>query len=142
MRAMIVSACETVSGKVGPFPNSPPVKSRKSHPPYIVYVTNHEECALLRDWNASLVPVYFDLGVRQEDGQMGLWRRDSISQNGRVYLTPASPESFLKVHHEGLDAEARLSEGIGVIVENLQQAANRRPPPWNFRQHTARRTRF
>ena len=70
-------------------------------PPYILYVTNHEECALLRDWNASFVPVYFDLGVRQEDGTMGLWRRDPISQNGRVYLTPVSLESFLKVHHEG-----------------------------------------
>jgi competence protein CoiA len=112
-----------------------------SHPPYILYVTNHEECALLRDWNASLVPVYFDLGVRQEDGKVGLWRRDPISQNGRVYLTPVSPESFLKVHHEGLDAEARLSEGIGVIVESLQRAAKRPPPlpPWSFRQHTARR---
>jgi hypothetical protein len=112
-----------------------------NQPPYILYVTNHEECALLRDWNASLVPVYFDLGLRQEDGKRVLWRRDSISQNGRTFLTPVSPGSFLKVHREGLDAEVHLSKGIGEIVENLQRTA-KRTPPLDLRQHSARRTRF
>ena len=94
-----------------------------ARPPFVLHVTNHEECALLRDWNSSPMPVYFDLGVRQEDGAPIFWRRDPISRNGRVYLTPVSRESFLRVHREGLDAENFLSEGIGVIVEQFRRAS-------------------
>ncbi|AMN40481.1 competence protein CoiA [Rhodoplanes sp. Z2-YC6860] len=94
-------------------------------PPFILHVTNHAECALLRDWNSSSMPVYFDLGVRQEDGRPIFWRRDPISRNGRTYLTPVSRESFLKVHREGLDAEQQFSEGVSVIVDSLRQNARR-----------------
>jgi hypothetical protein len=110
------------------------------HPPFILHVTNYEECALLRDWNASPMPVYFDLGVREDDGQPVFWRRDPVSRTGRVYLTPVSRESFLKVHREGLDAEEKLSEGVGVIVGTLRRAAQQpRPlPPTGFHQYLAR----
>lgn len=109
-----------------------------ARPPFILYVTNHEECALLRDWNASPVPVYFDLGVRQEDGTSVFWRLDPISRNSRGYLTPVSRDSFLKVHREGLDAEMKFSEGVGVIVETLRRAAQRPQPQPDFRQYIAR----
>lgn len=99
-----------------------------ARPPYILHSTNYEECALLRDWNASPMPVYFDLGVREEDGKPIFWRRDPISRNGRVYLTPVSRDSFLKVHREGLDAEEKFSEGVSVIVEALRRAAQRPQP--------------
>jgi competence protein CoiA len=99
------------------------------HPPFILYVAHHEEeCALLRDWNSSPVPVYFDLGTK-EDGTHVFWRRDPISRNGRVYLTPVSRESFLQVHREGRpDTEEKFSEGVGVIVEALRRAAQRPQP--------------
>jgi hypothetical protein len=79
---------------------------------FILHITNRDECALLRDWGSSPVPVYFDLGVREEDGTPVFWRHDPISRNGRVYLTPVSRESFLRVHREGLGAEEKFSEGV------------------------------
>ena len=109
-------------------------------PPFILYVaTHHEECALLRDWNSSPVPIYFDLG--NEDGTPDFWRRDPISRNGRVYLTPVSRESFLQTHRQGLDAEEQFSTGVGVIVEGLRHAAQRPQPLPGFQQYLARRRR-
>lgn len=113
-------------------------------PPFILHATNHEDCALLRDWNASPMPVYFDLGVREADGQPIFWRRDPISRNGRVYLSPVSRESFLKVHREGLDAEEKFTEGIGLVVDILRRAAQPPPPrpPQGFERYLAKRRRF
>jgi hypothetical protein len=110
-----------------------------ARPPFIIHVTNHAECALLRDWNASPVPVYFDLGVRQEDGSPIFWRRDPISRNGRVYLTPVSRDSFLKVHREGLDAEQKFSEGVAVIAETMRRAAHQPQPLPRFLGYPSRR---
>jgi hypothetical protein len=109
-----------------------------ARPPYILHVTNHQESALLRDWNASAMPVYFDLGIRAQDGMPVIWRRDPISRYGRVYLTPVSRESFLKVHREGLDAEAKFSEGVQVIAESLQLAARQATPMPEFQRYLAR----
>ena len=96
-------------------------------PPFILYVAyHHEECALLRDWNSSPVPVYFDLGI--EDGTHVFWRRDPISRHGTVYLSRMSREDFLQIHREGLDVEEKFSEGVGVIVEELRRAAQRSQP--------------
>jgi competence protein CoiA len=110
-------------------------------PPFILHVTVHEECVLLRDWNSSAMPVYFDLGVGPEDGTPVVWRRDPISRNGKVYLTPVSRESFLRVHREGLDGEERFSEGLGLIVENLRRTAQRAQPLplTGFQQYLTRR---
>lgn len=110
-------------------------------PPFILYVAKYQECALLRDWNTSPMPVYFDLGVREEDGSPIFWRRDPISRNGKVYLTPVTRESFLKVHREGLHAEQKFSEGVGVIDEGLRQAARQTQPAPAFLGHLMRRSR-
>lgn len=110
-------------------------------PPYILHVAHFpEECALLRDWNSSPVPVYFDLG--NEDGTPVLWRRDPISRRGRVYLTPVSRESFLRAHCQGLDVEDQFSIGVGVIDEGLHRAAQRPQPLPGFQQYRARRRRL
>lgn len=113
------------------------------HPPFILHVANHEECALLRDWKSSPVPVYFDLGA-QEDGVRVFWRLDPISRNGRAYLTPVSRESFLKVHREGLDAEQKFSEGVGVIVASFRRPTpSLQPlPPSSFQQYLGRKRSF
>ncbi|EKS35375.1 competence protein CoiA [Afipia clevelandensis] len=113
-----------------------------ARPPYILHVTNHEECALLRDWNASPVPVYFDLGLREKDGSPVFWRRDPISRDGRIYLTPVSKASFLKVHLEGLDAERQFSEGVAVIADSLRRAAQRPQALPPFQQYGARQRGF
>lgn len=114
-----------------------------ARPPFILHVANHEESALLRDWRSSSVPVYFDLGLIEGDGST-FWRQDPVSRNGRVYLTPVSRDSFLKVHREGLDSEKIFSEGVNVIVDMLRRAAQQSFPPLppGFRKYPARRRRF
>jgi hypothetical protein len=54
-----------------------------------------------------------------------------------------SRESFLQVHREGLDAEDKFSEGVGLIVEELRRAAQRSQPlPTPGFQHYRARRRF
>ena len=113
----------------------------RGQPPFILYVAyHHEECALLRDWNSSPVPVYFDLGTK-EDGTHVFWRRDPISRHGTVYLSRMSREDFLQIHREGLDWEEQFSEGVGKIVEELRRAEQRPQPLPGFQQYRARRRR-
>lgn len=111
-------------------------------PPFIFHIATHEESALLRDWNASSVPVYFDLGAREESGTPIFWRRDPVSRSGRAYLTPVSCGSFLKVHREGIDAEEKLSEGIGVVVDAILRSAEHPQPLPRHPQYLANRSRF
>lgn len=108
-------------------------------PPFILHVASHEECALLRDWQSSTVPVYFDLGLCEHNGVSAFWRLDPVSRIGRMYLTPVSKESFLRVDHDGLDAEQKFSEGVSVIVEALQRTAQRPEPVQDFRLYRSRR---
>jgi hypothetical protein len=111
-----------------------------SQPPFIIHSARGDACALLRDWNSSSMPVYFDLGPHEQDGEPTLWRRDPISRTGTVYLTPVSRDSFLRVHRTGLDAEERFSEGVGVIVENFQRVTNQPHLAPTFQRYpTARR---
>lgn len=99
-------------------------------PPFILHTTTDDECALLRDWNDSAVPVYFDLGISEQNDTPTFWRRDPVSRAGRVYLTPVSIDSFLKVHREGADAEEKFSEGIRVVADMLLRSAHQlRPLP-------------
>ena len=108
------------------------------HPPFILHVGNHEDCALLRDWISSSVPVYFDLGISEQNGAPIFWRLDPISQSGRIYLTPVSQDSFLKVHREGIDAERQFSEGVNLIVEQLKRSSQPPQPMQGFQRNFAR----
>ncbi len=94
-----------------------------SRPPFIVYIAVQQRSALLRDWNASAFPVYFDFGINPTDGSRIFWRRDPISRHGLVYLTPVLIESFVKVHLTGHGGEATLSEGIAVIDDHLKKVS-------------------
>lgn len=109
-----------------------------NQPPYILYVTNFDGSALLRDWNDSLMPVYFDLGADAPDGAPILWRRDPISRAGRIYMTPVSRASFLTVHLEGLDAEQKFSQGVSVIVESMRRTAQSPQPLPSFLNYRSR----
>lgn len=96
--------------------------------PFVLHTAHGDESALLRDWHASPVPVYFDLGVSPNDGKRLFWRRDPTSRSGKVYLTPVSVDSFLKTHLTGLEAEQKFSEGVAIIVEGFRQAARQSQP--------------
>ena len=73
------------------------------------------EGALLRDWGASRVPVYFDFGVSEPGDTLRigptalslrfdtpiLWRLNPCSPNGRAYLSAVEKTSFLDAHLKG-----------------------------------------
>lgn len=74
--------------------------------PLIVSVRSNE-CALLRDWAASRVPVYFDFGDSEPGDKLCfdapiLWRLNSSITNGWAYLSPISKALFLRTHLTGL----------------------------------------
>ena len=66
------------------------------------------ESALLRDWEASRVPVYFDFG----DNERNLWRLDPRIRTGTAYLSPVRKSFFLRVHFEGLPFDERCTEAV------------------------------
>ena len=65
------------------------------------------EGALLRDWVASRVPVFFDFGDLSEPGDPlhfempVLWRLNPRSPNGRAHLSPVPKTSFLNAYLKG-----------------------------------------
>jgi competence protein CoiA len=53
------------------------------------------QAALLRDWSASWVPVFFDFG------DPILWRLNHRSPHGRAYLSPVLKTAFLNAYVKG-----------------------------------------
>jgi hypothetical protein len=64
--------------------------------------------ALLRDWRARRVPLFFDFGHDSELGRaLGfdepvLWRLNPRSPNGVVHVSPVPRTSFLRAYLKGL----------------------------------------
>src|SRR5262249_41250054 len=102
--------------------------------PMIVSV-RWKEGALLRDWGASRVPVYFDFETPL------LWRLSPSDPHGRSYLTPVQKAEFLSICLNGLPFE----EDYAAVVEHVvaahlkhQQAPR---PLLGFERYMARRQR-
>jgi competence protein CoiA len=94
----------------------------------IVSVPSNEG-ALLRDWEASRVPVYFDFGTSAPT----LWRLDPRVRNGMAYLSPVPKNFFLRVHLEGLPSDERCTKAVEhVAADNLMQQAPRSRPLTGF----------
>jgi competence protein CoiA len=118
-----------------------------NHEPRIVSVPSNKG-ALLRDWKASRVPVYFDFGdVNEPDDKplfdaRILWRLTPCGPNGTAYLSPVQKTEFLRVHLEGLPFDEMCSEFVGrAVARYLIQQAPRSPPLADFERDTARRQR-
>ena len=62
------------------------------------------DCALIRDWIGSTVPVLFDFGT-----DIGLWYLLSSSTDESVYVTPVKHADFIKLHRGG-EQEAKILE--------------------------------
>jgi hypothetical protein len=101
-----------------------------NHEPLIVLV-RWKEGALLRDWEASKVPVYFDFG---DDT---LWRLNPCLPNGITYLFRVPKTVFLRVHLEGLPFDEMCSEVVERARYRLQQAPQSRGLP-DFERYMAR----
>jgi len=109
-----------------------------------IFFNHSNESALLRDWVASRVPVYFDFGDEQGDtqrfGAPVLWRLDPRTSNGvaypMVYLSPVLKARFLRAHLKGEPFE----EIYSAAVERMTPPP--RPQPLaGFERYMARRRR-
>jgi competence protein CoiA len=100
-----------------------------------------QEGALLRDWAASRVPVYFDF--EDSEGDTRLWRLNPHSPNG-TYLSAVEKTLFLQIHLTGLPFdEMQYTKAVELTAANYylkRQAARTRPLP-DFERHMARRAR-
>jgi hypothetical protein len=103
-----------------------------NHEPLIVLV-RWKEGALLRDWEGSKVPVYFDFG---DDT---LWRLNPCIPNGMTYLFRVPKTVFLRVHLEGLPFEEMCTEVVEHAV--LMQQTPRSRPLAGFERFLAQRER-
>jgi len=93
--------------------------------------------ALMRDWEASRVPVYFDF----RDRRRTLWRLDPRVRNGMAYLSPVPKTFFLRVHFEGLPFDERCTEAVEcAAADKLMQQAQFRPLT-GFERYMHRRQR-
>jgi competence protein CoiA len=120
-----------------------------------IFLVSTNESALLRDWAASRVPVYFDFG----DSEPGdtphlfntptLWRLNPGARNGRAYLSPIPKGVFLRVHLEGRPFEKKCTETIDrfvavvdrALADYLMRQVPQSRPLIGFERHWARRER-
>jgi competence protein CoiA len=119
--------------------------------PLVVSIRS-DEGALLRDWGASSVPVYFDFGDSEPGDKLHfdapiLWRLNLCTPNGMAYLSPLPKTLFLRVHLEGLDEmdySAAVKHALAVRAALVRQQAPR--PLIGFERYMAkqraRRRRF
>jgi hypothetical protein len=112
----------------------------KGKPLTVLFPSN--QGALLRDWAANRVPVFFDFG------EPVLWRLHPRSPNGRADLSPVLKTMFLHVHLEGQPLKGVDYSGTARSVLLFRQQAG--PFRWatGFQKHmpgeqeARRRTRF
>jgi len=92
-----------------------------------IFSVPSNKSALLRDWAASRVPVYFDFGDSEPGDTLRfntptLWRLNPGSSNGRVYLSPVPKRFFLRVREER-SFESKCTETVNRIAVAVQRAA-------------------
>jgi len=95
-----------------------------------------KEGALLRDWGASRVPVYFDFDMPT------LWRLNPGGPNGTAYLSAVPKTFFLQAHRNGSPFEEMCTKAVERVAARrlIQQA----PLPRlliGFERYWARRQR-
>jgi competence protein CoiA len=88
------------------------------------------EGALLRDWAASRVPVYFDFGDSE------LWRLKPCGRNGMAYLSPVLKSSFLNAYLKGQPLKG-IDYSAAVERALLMQQAPRSRPLSGFERYMA-----
>jgi hypothetical protein len=126
------------------------VKSARtvSRTPHLISVAL-DACPLLRDWQASCVPVYFDFGDGRPDGTAGLrgapmlWRVSPYRPNGLALLSLVPKEWFLDVHLRGLPFEewhAKAERNVAFELSVIRPSPQSRPLS-DFKRYLVRRER-
>lgn len=100
--------------------------------------------ALMRDWGASRVPVYFDFGASETANTPGfnttaLWRLTPRSRDGRTYVFPVARTEFSRIHLEGEPFEDQCAELVELVADYLMRRAIHARPLISFEQYSHRR---
>lgn len=103
-----------------------------------------DECALLREWAGSQVPIFFDFGE-----EAVLWWLLASSHDGRAYVGQFSRAQFIELHRSGAKEEGRDFDSLVRHVRSqlasyesaLQALALQRAqqPLQGFQQYLSRR---
>lgn len=101
-------------------------------------------CALLRDWQSSRVPVYFDFGDSEADDLLRydepmLWRLNP--GNDRAYLSPVTKAAFLQVHMTGQPFDEMFSKVFDAVTQDLLRRARHAQPLTGFGRYMDRNQR-
>jgi competence protein CoiA len=110
-----------------------------------IYSVSVNESALLRDWGASRVPVYFDFGT-DETGDTSvfdttaLWRLNPRTRDGNVYLLRVLRAEFLRVHVNGEPYEEQCAALFEQVDDYFRRQQARRSLD-AFERYSAQRTR-
>lgn len=72
------------------------------------------ECAILKEWGSSNVPVFFDFGAGPS-----LWWLLKGAPDGSAYVAPFSRRDFIQIHLGGATQQARDFEGFVNDISRL-----------------------
>jgi hypothetical protein len=103
--------------------------------PALIVLVRWKEGALLRDWGASRVPVYFDFGDSEPEDALRfdaptLWRLNPCGPNGKAYLSAVPKTLFVQAHRNGEPFEELTSAAVErAAARYLMQQAPRQQAP-------------
>ncbi|HVR55680.1 MAG TPA: competence protein CoiA family protein [Pseudolabrys sp.] len=91
------------------------------------YSMNRNDGALLRDWGACRVPVYFDFADRErcdaaQLDQNPLWLLHPIDGDSTAYISPVARSEFIKARVEGVDFEEEFKQVIQRDIVRMHSA--------------------
>jgi competence protein CoiA len=109
-----------------------------------IYSVPMNESALLRDWGASRVPVYFDFGTDKTEETLrfdtdALWRLNPRTRHGSAYLVRVPRTQFVRIHLKGEPFEESCAELVELVDNYFREQA--RQPLVAFERYSARRRR-
>lgn len=116
----------------------------RASPIVLIYSVTMNESALLRDWAASRVPVYFDFGTDKTEETLhfdtqALWRLNPRTRDGSAYLVRVPRREFLRIHLKGEHFEKSCADLVELVHNYYKQQA--RQLLVGFNRYSARRRR-
>lgn len=104
------------------------------HDKPLVIPARVDDCALLRDWKESRVPVYFDFGQSDPADPLRfdahtLWRLNPGGESGAAYLSPVAKSYLVEVYLNNIAFDEPFTDALNVLAESYRkyQALQHRP---------------
>ena len=117
------------------------------HQQPLVIPARMQDSALLRDWKASRVPVYFDFGDSEPSdlcrfAEPTLWRLNPSNEGGAAFLSPVAKSYLIDVYRNGVAFDEPFTETLRIVADLLRKRdEGQRRMPTAFDWHLMRRQR-